>query len=68
MYFSWITDKISYDLLWDKRQDKGEISRFVKKEDSFGRVSFFSVSEVLTEKKSFPRKEMVQFTVAFYPV
>lgn len=49
MYFSWITDKVFYDLLWDKRQDKGDISRFVKKENSFGRISLFSVSEVPME-------------------
>lgn len=59
MYFSWISDKIFYDLLWDKRQDNGEISRFVKKENSFGRASLFSITEV-QRKKGFPRKEMLR--------
>lgn len=61
MYLSWITDKIfyvRYFILWDKRQDKGDISKSVKKENTFGRISFFCVSEVPTEK-IFPRKEMV---------
>lgn len=58
MYLPWITDKIFYDLLWDKRQDKGDISKSVKKENTFGRISFFCVSEVPMEK-IFLRKEMV---------
>lgn len=54
MCFSWITDKISYDLLWDKRQDKGEISRFVKKE-FWQSIILFCFRRTYWEKK-FPYK------------
>lgn len=49
-----------------KGKTNGKLVDLLKR--SFGKVSFSSVSEELTEKKSFPTKEMLQFTVAFYPV